>query len=135
MLISAVWGLGKPVVDGSVTPDVYILPRRAGRGEAEVRVATKARRLVPAPGGGTMEEELPEEIRDKPCLTPDQMETLAGYVRTLDLHYRCPQDVEWAIDREGRLLILRSRRGRSPWARRPWRGPRRRMRWSAAGCS
>ena len=26
MLISAVWGLGKPVVDGSVVPDVYILP-------------------------------------------------------------------------------------------------------------
>jgi pyruvate,water dikinase len=109
MLISAVWGLGKPVVDGSVTPDVYIVPRQPGRGEVEVRVATKARRLVPAPGEGTLEEEVAEQIRDTPCLTPGQMEALAGYVRTLDLHYRCPQDVEWALDREGQLLILQTR--------------------------
>lgn len=109
MLISGVWGLGKPVVDGSMTPDVYILPRQPGRGGAEVRVATKSRRVVPAPAGGTMEEEVPEDLRDKPCLTPEQTEILAGYVRTLDLHYRCPQDVEWVLDREGRLLILQTR--------------------------
>ncbi|HWU38345.1 MAG TPA: PEP/pyruvate-binding domain-containing protein, partial [Candidatus Acidoferrum sp.] len=66
MLISAVWGLGKPVVDGTVTPDVYVLPRQPGRGAVQVRTANKLSRLIAAPGGGTMEEPVPEELMDKP---------------------------------------------------------------------
>ncbi len=109
MLISAVWGLGKPVVDGSMTPDVYVLPRQPGRDPVEIRAARKLWRLVPAPGGGTMEEKVPDELQDKPCLGPEQIRTLAEYVRTLDLHFRCPQDVEWALDQEGRLFVLQTR--------------------------
>ncbi|HWT77376.1 MAG TPA: PEP/pyruvate-binding domain-containing protein, partial [Candidatus Methylomirabilis sp.] len=109
MLISAVWGLGKPVVDGTVTPDVYALPRQPGRGAVHVRAAHKLSRLMAAPSGGTMEEPVPEELVDKPCLSPEQIQTLAQYVRTLDLHFRCPQDVEWALDQEGRLFVLQTR--------------------------
>jgi len=47
MLISAVWGLGKPVVDGSMTPDTYVISRRPGKGILEIRTASKAKRLVP----------------------------------------------------------------------------------------
>lgn len=109
MLVSGVWGLGKLVVDGSMTPDVYVLPRQPGRGAAGIRSARKLRRLVLAPGGGTVEEPVPEELQDRPCLTPEQLETLARYVRTLDLHFRGPQDVEWALDQEGHLFILQTR--------------------------
>ena len=109
MLISAVWGLGKPVVDGSMTPDLYVLPRQPGLGSVEIRTAKKLWRLVAAAGGGTVEEPVPEELQEKPCLTPEQIQTLAQYIRTLDLHFRCPQDVEWALDREGRLYVLQTR--------------------------
>jgi pyruvate,water dikinase len=109
MIVSGAWGLGKPVVDGSMTPDVYVLPRQPGRGAVSIRPAKKLRRLVPAPSGGTAEEPVPEELQDRSCLAAEQLETLAGYVRALDLHFRGPQDVEWALDREGRLFILQAR--------------------------
>jgi pyruvate,water dikinase len=109
MLISAVWGLGKPVVDGTVTPDSYVVSRRSAKGILEIRTARKEIRLVPAPDEGLMEEPLPAGMRDQPCLTEEQILKLVEYLRALETHYRCPQDVEWALDRSGRLYILQTR--------------------------
>lgn len=109
MLISAVWGLGKPVVDGSMTPDTYVISRRPGKGILEIRTASKDKRLVPAPDEGLMEEPVPPDIQNQPCLTEEQIEKLVGYMHALETHYRCPQDVEWALDRFGRLYVLQTR--------------------------
>ena len=56
-----------------------------------------------------MEIPVPPELQDQPCLSPEQIKTLAGYALKLEEHYRAPQDVEWALDRQGRLLVLQSR--------------------------
>ena len=109
MVIGAVWGLGKPVVDGSMTPDIFVLPRVEGRAPIEARVADKARRTVLGAAEGIVEEEVPEEQRRQPCLAPEQLERLAGYLRALEAHYRAPQDVEWALDKQGHLFILQTR--------------------------
>jgi pyruvate,water dikinase len=109
MLVSAVWGLGKPVVDGTTTPDSYIVSRLPGRGILEIRVAKKEKRLVPAPEEGLMEEPVPLEMQDRPCLNEDQITKLVEYLRALEAHYRSPQDVEWALDRSGRLYVLQTR--------------------------
>lgn len=109
MLISAVWGLGKPVVDGTVTPDTYIVSRRPGKGILEIRPAKKEKRLVSAQDEGLMEEAVPADMQERPCLTEEQIMKLVEYLRALETHYRCPQDVEWALDRSGRLYILQTR--------------------------
>ncbi len=109
MLISAVWGLGKPVVDGTMTPDTYVVSRRPGKGILEVRTARKEKRLVPAPDEGLMEEAVPIDLQTQPCLTEDQIMRLVDYLRALETHYRCPQDVEWALDRSQRLYVLQTR--------------------------
>jgi pyruvate,water dikinase len=109
MLISAVWGLGKPVVDGTVSPDAYVVSRRPGKGILEIRTVKKETRLVPAPDEGLVEERVPVEMQEKPCLTEEQILKLVEYMRALETHYRCPQDVEWALDRSGRLYILQTR--------------------------
>jgi len=109
MLISAVWGLGKPVVDGTMTPDTYVVSRRPGKGILEIRTAKKERRLIPAPGEGLMEVPVPVELQERPCLTEDQIAKLEGYLLALETHYRCPQDIEWALDRSGRLYVLQTR--------------------------
>jgi pyruvate,water dikinase len=109
MLISAVWGLGKPVVDGSVTPDTYVVSRLPARGILEIRAATKEKRIIPAPDEGLVEEPVPVEMRNQPCLTEDQITKLVEYLRALETHYRSPQDVEWVLDRSGRLYILQTR--------------------------
>jgi len=109
MVISAVWGLGKPVVDGSVTPDSYVVSRRPGKGILEAHTARKETRLVPAPDEGLVEERVPEEMCEQTCLTQEQVMKLVEYLRALETHYRCPQDVEWALDRSGRFYILQTR--------------------------
>ncbi|MEW6336993.1 MAG: PEP/pyruvate-binding domain-containing protein [Acidobacteriota bacterium] len=109
MTVSGVWGLGKPVVDGSMTPDEFLVPRRSGAGAVQSRLAVKPRRVVASPDEGIVEEDVPEELRQAPCLTEAQLSTLADYLRALEAHYRTPQDVEWALDRQGRLFILQSR--------------------------
>jgi pyruvate,water dikinase len=109
MLISAVWGLGKPVVDGTVSPDAYVVSRRPGKGILEIRTVKKETRLVPAPDEGLVEERVPVEMQETPCLTEEQIMKLVEYMRALETHYRCPQDVEWALDRSGRLYVLQTR--------------------------
>ncbi len=109
MLISAVWGFGKPVVDGSVTPDTYVVSRLPAKGILEIRPAKKEKRLVMAPDEDLIEEPVPAEIQDRPCLSEEQIMKLVEYLRALETHYRSPQDVEWALDRSGRLYILQTR--------------------------
>jgi pyruvate, water dikinase len=109
MLISAVWGLGKPVVDGAMTPDTYVVSRLPGKGILEIRTAKKVKRLVLASEEGLVEEPVPVEMQDRPCLTNEQIIKLVDYLRALETHYRSPQDVEWALDRSGRLYVLQTR--------------------------
>jgi pyruvate,water dikinase len=109
LLISAVWGLGPYAVDGVITPDTYRVARDQDLTILESRVAHKPVQLVGKPDEGLREVPVDPESQDKPCLTPAQVKTLAGYGLKLESHYRGPQDVEWALDREGRLLVLQSR--------------------------
>ncbi len=108
VLINAVWGLGPYAVDGVITPDSQSLPRDTLTPQ-DVRVAEKPVMLVCGPGGVLVEKPVPAELRGKPCLTPEQTRTLAGFALKLEQHYGTAQDIEWALTPRGRLLILQSR--------------------------
>jgi pyruvate,water dikinase len=109
MTISGVWGLGKPVVDGSMTPDTWLVARHPGARPVEARIVDKPRRVVAARDEDVVEEDVPVDRRSAPCLTDAQVEQLADYLRTLESHYRQPQDVEWVLDRQGHVFVLQSR--------------------------
>ncbi len=109
MTVAAVWGLGRPVVDGTMTPDVYFVPREPGRGNVRRQVVRKPRRVVFAREEGVVEEDVPPELQEEPCLDDAQLDQLAGYLRALEAHYGSPQDVEWALDAQGRLFVLQTR--------------------------
>jgi len=108
ILINAVWGLGPYAVDGVVTPDSLSVARQ-DLAVMDLRVAEKPVRLVCAPGGTLVEEPVPQEQQGQPCLTPDQVRTLAGYALRLEKHYGVAQDIEWALPASGELLVLQSR--------------------------
>ncbi len=109
MTVAAVWGLGRPVVDGTMTPDVYLVPRSSRSGAVQRQVVVKPRRIVCGPDEGVVEEDVPPELQDRPCLDDAQLDRLAGYMRALEAHYRTPQDVEWVLDMHGRLFIVQTR--------------------------
>ncbi|MGA7578194.1 MAG: PEP/pyruvate-binding domain-containing protein [Desulfobaccales bacterium] len=109
VFISAVWGLGPYAVEGVITPDTYQVAKDEPLNILKVEISHKSVQLVSSPGGRLKEVPVPPEIQDKRCLTPEQVEILASYALKLEEHYRAPQDVEWALDRQGRLLVLQSR--------------------------
>ena len=106
--IEGAWGLGSSVVSGEVTPDRWVMGKITG--EISVRdISDKHARQVPAPGGGIVEVENEAAIRNAPCVTDEQLQALREVGRRIERHYGKPQDIEWALDRQGNVLLLQSR--------------------------
>ncbi len=106
--IEGAWGLGSSVVSGEVTPDRWVMGKITG--EISVRdISDKHARQVPAPGGGIVEVENESDIRNAPCVTDDQLQALREVGRRIERHYGKPQDIEWALDKQGNVLLLQSR--------------------------
>jgi pyruvate,water dikinase len=106
--IEGAWGLGSAVVSGEVTPDRWVLGKITG--EISVRdISDKHARQVPAPGGGIQEVANEAAIASQPCLTDEQLLALREVGRKIERHYGKPQDIEWALDQDGNVLLLQSR--------------------------
>ena len=52
---------------------------------------------------------MPEDRRRVACLSDDELEQLREVGAPGERHYGCAQDIEWAIDSRGALLLLQSR--------------------------
>jgi pyruvate,water dikinase len=108
VLVHSIFGLGQYLVDGTLTPDQFRLTRGNGSVVAST-IAPKPVRLVLQPDGGVASEPVPEPERERPSLSDTTLATLAGYAVRLEEHYGGPQDIEWALDRSGQVLLLQTR--------------------------
>lgn len=108
-VLNAVWGLGPYAVDGTITPDLYTVTLDEHLSRITRRISNKDVKLVGGSNGGLIEVEVPEEERDSPCLNDEQIRTLARYAAALEALYKSPQDIEWAIEPDGRIYVLQSR--------------------------
>ncbi len=113
IVIEGNWGLGETVVSGSITPDVYVIDKRTLE-VVEKNIAEKTFELVRDPTTGkTIKVDVPPERRKQPCLTDEEIKRLAELAIKIENHYKCPQDIEWAIDRDLRfpdnVFIVQSR--------------------------
>jgi pyruvate, water dikinase len=109
MLITSVWGLGAPSADGRMAADQYSVSRRFPYEQTLLQVARKEERLALNEQGGTQFEPVPEDRKQAPCLTPDQVRTLVEYGMIIEKHFKTPQDIEFAADDDGNLFILQAR--------------------------
>ena len=109
VVISAVWGLGQYAVDGTVSPDLFTVSRQDPHPIIQRRVAEKPVALACGPAGGVEEITLTPEQAQAPCLTDDQVRTLAEIALELEDHFGQPQDIEWTVGEAGNLIILQSR--------------------------
>lgn len=106
--IEGAWGLGSAVVSGEVTPDRWVLGKITG--EISVReISDKHARQVPAAGGGIVEVANEADKRKAPCLNDAQLLALREVGRRIERHYGKAQDIEWALDQQGEVLLLQSR--------------------------
>lgn len=106
--VEATWGLGSALVSGEVTPDRFVIGKITG--EISVREIThKLIQHVPAEGGGIRQIDTPEQLRRAPSISDPELKALAEIGFKIERHYGRPQDIEWAIDRSGEILLLQSR--------------------------
>lgn len=106
--IEGAWGLGSAVVSGEVTPDKWVVGKITGEISSR-EISDKHARQVPADGGGIQEIENEDDRRKAPCLTDDELLALREVGRKIERHYGKPQDIEWALDQDGKVLLLQSR--------------------------
>jgi pyruvate, water dikinase len=118
VFITASYGLGETVVQGSVNPDEFYVSKVcvANRKPGILRrgLGTKAIKLVfgdDARAGRSVEErEVPAAERDRFSLEDSEVEELARYAMAIEKHYGRPMDIEWGRDGEdGKLYILQAR--------------------------
>jgi pyruvate,water dikinase len=106
--IESAWGLGSAVVGGEVTPDRWVIGKVTG--EISVRtISDKAIEHVPAATGGVEEIKVAEQRRRLASMSDDELQALRMIGRKIERHYGSAQDVEWAVDRSGEILVLQSR--------------------------
>jgi pyruvate,water dikinase len=106
--IEGAWGLGSSVVSGEVTPDRFVIAKITG--EISVReISDKHIQHLPAADGGVRQVEMPENLRRAPSLSDGEIVALRDIARRVERHYGRPQDIEWAINPSGEILLLQSR--------------------------
>jgi pyruvate,water dikinase len=116
VFITASYGLGETVVQGSVNPDEFylykpalrsghdpVLRRNRGSKAIEMVYSDKA-------GGGVETRPVNEARRRRFSITDEQAIELARQALIIEEHYGKPMDIEWALDgASGRLYIVQAR--------------------------
>ena len=116
VVISAAWGLGETVVQGSVNPDKIMIFKpllEAGkRPVIEKMLGEKERKLVYAVGTSarTALMETTRRERETFVLQDEEALKLARWAMIIEAHYGRAMDMEWAKDGEtGQLFIVQAR--------------------------
>ncbi len=121
-LITAAYGLGETVVQGSVNPDEYLVYKpklqEGFRPIIDKRLGSKEIKMVYDTGGLklTTNVPVPEIDRQRFALNDDEIMQLAKWACIIEDHYSqvrgvpTPMDIEWAKDgRTGELFIVQAR--------------------------
>lgn len=113
IFIEANWGLGESVVAGEVTPDSFLVDK-ASTEIVKRTICTKKIWFTLDPNTGKPSfQELPEDKKDAPTLSDDEVREIARVGVRIEDHFGATQDIEWAVDAGGVLpesvMILQTR--------------------------
>ena len=123
ILVNSNWGLGENVVQGTVSPDEYLVykPSLDIDGTMPIlrkHLGKKEKTMILARGAGatTKNIETPSSRKRRFSLHDEDVLLLAKWAKTIEEHYsKCrnvstPMDIEWAKDgKTGQLFIVQAR--------------------------
>ncbi|UXM93504.1 phosphoenolpyruvate synthase [Paenarthrobacter sp. JL.01a] len=117
VVISATWGLGETVVQGTVNPDKYQVfkPFLVDRGLVPIiqrEVGSKEQKLIYSQDGnsGTLMVKTTRHEQKALVLSDAEVLTLARWAVAVEEHYGRPMDMEWAKDgTTGELFMVQAR--------------------------
>ncbi len=112
IVINAAWGLGENVVQGTITPDEYvifkpllsIITKTLGEKEEKMVYAKKWGKTTIKNVKTTAEEKASFVLQE------DEIRQLGKWALAIEAHYGMPMDIEWAKDgQSGQLFIVQAR--------------------------
>lgn len=118
VFVTASWGLGETVVQGSVNPDEFYVhkPTLAAGRPAVLRrnLGSKLIKMIygddASAGKSVATVDVPLKDRARFCIDDEQVMALARQAMTIEKHYDRPMDIEWALDGDdGKLYIVQAR--------------------------
>jgi pyruvate, water dikinase len=121
VFITAVYGLGENIVQGTVDPDEFYVHkptfRQGYRAVLSRSLGRKQMRMIYARDhGGTRNISVPRSVRERFCIDDAEVLNLADYAIRIEDHYSAkaghlmPMDIEWAKDADdGQLYVIQAR--------------------------
>jgi len=107
MVIEAGYGLGEAIVSGKITPDTYVVDKKE-KAILDINISEQKKMIVRAGAKGTKDVAVPKARQSKQKLTGKQIIELAKLCENIERHYRHPQDIEWALEKN-KFYITQSR--------------------------
>lgn len=107
IVIEAVYGLGKLLAEGAVSPDIYLV----GKHKLNIvskNTAAQSKMLLSQKKNGVKLTDVAESKISAQKISDSEIQKLSGLCRKIELYFGFPQDIEWAFNKEG-FHILQSR--------------------------
>lgn len=108
VFIHAVLGLPKAVVDGAAPSDLFVIDRETMK-ITKQEINKKDRKFVCYPEEGVCRMEILDKYAKIPSITSGCCIELAKIALKLESYYGVPQDIEWALDPNEKIIILQCR--------------------------
>ncbi len=100
VVIEGSWGLGETVVGGTVNPDKFVVDKVLME-TSEKTISTKHIECVyDSDKGEVVNADVAQDMQCKCCLEDRETKELVKIAKIIEDHYGCPQDIEWAIDKD-----------------------------------
>lgn len=114
VFITASFGLGETVVQGAVNPDEFYVYKEALRQNRPAilrrNLGSKAIKMIygrtGSAGASVNTVDVDLDDRGRFSITDDDVLELARQAMTIEQHYGCPMDIEWAKDGDDGLLYI-----------------------------
>ncbi len=108
LIIEAGWGLGEAIVGGHITPDSYVVNKKNWK-ILDINVSGQEKMIVRKKSGkGNGWINVPAKLYARQKLNVKQIIRLAQLCAKIEVHYRFPCDIEWAMEKK-KFYIVQSR--------------------------
>jgi pyruvate,water dikinase len=122
IVIDSNFGFGESVVSGEVTPDHFVVDKVALDIISRTISQKEVYYTVDPAEQKSKRFELPLERQKGQSTIDEDIIELAKMGKAIEKHYGCPQDIEWAVDKDmpaaGKVFILQSR-PETVWSSKP----------------
>ena len=107
--VTATRGLAVDIAGGGTPADLFIVSRSRPHRVLDQHIVAKETEIVGEVGGGLVHRTLDASEGEAPSLSPTHLHTLADWALRIEGHFKTPQDIEWALDQDGKFWILQAR--------------------------